>query len=161
MENGWSSELVSQSSLYWVLVGSCCWLGRWLHHLFVIWTTISLMENGLWTAVAIFATLLMLEHSDEDLPPLRTRLFFSILLVMVILSRPEGMLWAAVLGLGSFVGIWLRGGGLLRSFKATFLPALACLFTVGGLFTFRLYYFGYPFPNILCQGLPRSTLQSA
>ena len=35
----------------------------------VIWTTISLMENGLWTAVAIFATLLMLEHSDEDLPP--------------------------------------------------------------------------------------------
>ena len=113
----------------------------------VIWTTISLMENGLWTAVAIFATLLMLEHSDEDLPPFRTRLFFSILLVMVILSRPEGMLWAAVLGLGSFVGIWLRGGGLLRSFKAVFLPALACLFTVGGLFTFRLYYFGYPFPN--------------
>ncbi len=114
---------------------------------FVIWTTVSLMENGLWTAVAVLATVLMLAHARADAPPVRVRILFSVLLVLVILSRPEGMLWAAVLGVGAFLGRWLRGGGIVRSFATVALPAAGCVLAVGGLFAFRLSYFGHPFPN--------------
>ena len=100
----------------------------------------------------------MLEHSDEDLPPLRTRLFFSILLVMVILSRPEGCL-KAVLGLGSFVGIWLRGGGLLRSFKAFLCQPLPACLPWAGCLPLALLLLSLS-QHLLCQGLPRSILQS-
>lgn len=114
---------------------------------FVIWTTITLMENGLWTMVAVLASLHMLQFAREEMPPLRTRAIFAVLLALVILCRPEGMLWAAVLGSGSFLARWLQGRVFAQSIKEVALPAAACLLTVAGLFAFRHWYFGYPFPN--------------
>ena len=65
---------------------------------------------------------------------------------MVILSRPEGMLWAAVLGLGSFVGIWLEAEDCYVHLKLFLCQPLPACLPWAGCF-FRLYYFGYPFPN--------------
>ena len=114
---------------------------------FVIWTTITLMENGLWTMLAVLATLQMLKFTQAEVPSLRTRVSFALLLALVVLCRPEGMLWSAVLGMCSFLGRWLQSRRFGRSFMEVVIPASACVFTVAGLFAFRIWYFGYPFPN--------------
>jgi arabinofuranosyltransferase len=114
---------------------------------FVIWTTITLMENGLWSMLAVLATLQMLKFTQVEVPPLRSRVSFGLLLALVVLCRPEGMLWSAVLGMCSFLGRWLQSRRFGRSFMEVVIPASACLFTVVGLLAFRIWYFGYPFPN--------------
>ncbi len=114
---------------------------------FVIWTTITLMENGLWTMLAVLATLQMLKFTQAEVPSLRTRVSFALLLALVVLCRPEGMLWSAVLGMCSLLGRWLQSRRFGRSFMEVVIPASACVFTVAGLLAFRIWYFGYPFPN--------------
>ena len=114
---------------------------------FVIWTTITLMENGLWTMLAVLSTLQMLKFAQSEVPSFRTRVTFALLLSLVILCRPEGMLWGAILGICSFLGRWLQSRRFGRSFREVIIPVSACVFTFTGLIAFRLWYFGYQFPN--------------
>jgi arabinofuranosyltransferase len=114
---------------------------------FVIWTTITLMENGLWTMLAVLVTLQMLKFAQPRESSLPSRISFALLLALVILCRPEGMLWSAVLLSCAFLGHWLQDRRLGQAFKEVIIPASTCVFTVIGLFIFRIWYFGYPFPN--------------
>ncbi|MBT4224926.1 MAG: hypothetical protein HOD72_10720 [Opitutae bacterium] len=114
---------------------------------FVIWTTITLMENGLWTMLVILATLQMFKFAHSGESSLPSRISFALLLALVILCRPEGMLWSAVLLSCAFLGHWLLDRRLGQAVKEVIIPAATCFFTVIGLFAFRIWYFGYPFPN--------------
>src|SRR5215216_8185026 len=66
---------------------------------YIVWNTITLMENGLWTTLLLFTTLFVIkDHSST-----RTINFGLIpLSILLILTRPESMLWVAI-----FMGIIL------------------------------------------------------
>ena len=105
---------------------------------FVIWNTLTLMDTVLWTVLLILATVALL--SDVGVTVWR------ILIVLLLLTRPEGVVWVPfflilnalkyAVNYGVFVS-WHRVRGLVFQYFSL----LGCM-TI-----FRLLYFGYPLPN--------------
>jgi hypothetical protein len=109
---------------------------------FFAWTTDTLMDLSLWSA-AICGSLLLAVSA----PTRRRWLGLSLGLILVVLSRPEGMLLAPVLLFVSFVSSALWQRGVKRAARMTLPVGLVVLATIVGLLVFRLQYFGYPVPN--------------
>lgn len=109
---------------------------------FVVHTTLTLMDTGLWTCAFVAGALLALGDA-----PSRGRLTLAVGLVVLTLTRPEGMLWAPVF----LVGAWLRkamlGGDPRRAARDLALPAAAFAVALAALTLFRIAYFGQPLPN--------------
>jgi arabinofuranosyltransferase len=81
-------------------------------------------------------------------PTRRRWLGLSMGLIVVVLSRPEGMLVAPVLLFVGFVSSALWAAPSVRRAALSALPVgLVVLATIVGLVVFRLRYFGYPVPN--------------
>src|SRR5262249_54538609 len=59
------------------------------------WAVLSLMETGLWSCLLIMSviTLCRFEMSDENYK--RNHYTFSILLILLVMCRPESYLWGA------------------------------------------------------------------
>jgi hypothetical protein len=110
---------------------------------YVAWTTITLMENGIWSTLLLLTTILILK--DDPASPKINPLLYP-LSAMLLLTRPESLLWVPV-----FVGlVWIRkicGHGTLKSLQMVLPLVGASLLTVALLLIFRLLYFGFPFPN--------------
>jgi arabinofuranosyltransferase len=114
---------------------------------YVLWTCLSLLDSGLWSAILITATVLVAAEARSEAVDRRRFWGLAALIVATLLGRPEGMLWA-----GAFAALYggvlfLRGDGVrvaLRRF-ATLVGVYA--FTLAGITAFRLAYFGYPLPN--------------
>jgi len=110
---------------------------------YIVWNTITLMENGLWTTLLLFTTLFVIkDHSST-----RTINFGLIpLSILLILTRPESMLWIAI-----FMGIILIRKALSKNIITAvraLMPSFVATGVALGLLTlFRLQYFGYPLPN--------------
>lgn len=113
---------------------------------YVIWTVVSLMDSGLWASLLLLAAVATvrlamgeaLSHGGRLLP---------ILMVALVLTRPESLLWGPVF-LVLWAGISLAdGNSVVTSMKKYAGAAIAFAVTVAGLFAWRLSYFGYPFPN--------------
>ena len=88
---------------------------------FVVWNVVSLMDSGLWTAVFVIASVTAL-RSTRMLP---------LLLIVLVLTRPEALVIGPVLIAISFG---------MRATAAFVITAVALL-------VWRLAYFGYPLPN--------------
>lgn len=112
---------------------------------YACWTLVTLMETGLWSALLVLATVLCLERAAGS--PFRgQRALLAAVAGLLVLCRPEGMLWSFSLALLFAAIVFLRGG--LRLALREGLPVLlTCGGTVAALTVFRMAYFGYPLPN--------------
>ena len=111
------------------------------------WTVLSLMETGIWSSLLIFCFLNLFrwETNPEMRKGLNRQLI--ILLVLLLLARPESYLWGAL-----FVAHRVfREYGTTKNISATIKnawPVISVFVAVaGGLMLWRIFYFGYPFPN--------------
>ena len=144
--------------ILWIPVVAWGWC--LLNPKFVIWTTLTLMDIGLWCFTLTLGTLVFAKaaSSQKPLSPAVTRSLCGCL-VLALLTRPEAMLiglvWLAGLGLGRQISHRDSTGNEASSGRSAFgqalrdclAPAIAYLLILGGLTCFRRAYFGYPLPN--------------
>ena len=111
------------------------------------WTIMSLMETGLWSFVLVMAVINIISQSKSKWGQRINLVEFAILLVIMILCRPESMLWSGFLILSKHLFLHLTGSKLSRKKTLTVLYAGIAGLTLTILTSWRLYYFGFPFPN--------------
>ena len=107
------------------------------------WNTITLMDNALWGALLLLTSLLVASNR-LDLSTIGRCLPVFILLLLI--TRPESLLWSPVFILVLFLRGYY-GLGPLAAFRTTVPSLLAYASGVLGLTIFRLAYFGFPLPN--------------
>lgn len=103
---------------------------------FIEWTILSLLETGLWTTLLGSIALGILEKRNTG--------YMVLLFVLLVLCRPEAMLWGMVL---SGVFAYVRYKEISVNRIAHFIPIVAVLLTLSCLILWRMSYFGYPLPN--------------
>ncbi len=109
---------------------------------FIIWTTISLMDEGVWCFLVVAATVLLLKLADD--PSYSPAL--SAVVALMLLTRPEAMLWCLIcVGLAWIVLRLERNQGRQTGNPAG--PAITYGVVLAALTGFRLIYFGVPLPN--------------
>lgn len=110
---------------------------------YIVWNTITLMENSLWSALLVIMTIFVI---GDNLSPRAISFGFIPLSVLLLLTRPEAILWVAVFAAVLFVRVASTSNSS-NALKAL-APAIACIVVSLALLTiFRLQYFGYPLPN--------------
>ena len=109
------------------------------------WTIISLLETGLWSTCLILLTTSLLEQCYGE-PQRNEPLVFGGLLFILVLTRPESLLIGIVF-LGIRLLLHLRLWPSKAAFQAAQLPLSLFAAAFIALLLFRLFYFGYPFPN--------------
>jgi hypothetical protein len=114
------------------------------HPGFFEWMILSLMETGLWFFIISLLTFEIIEIQINQSKG--KELKFNILIFLLVLTRPEAMLWALVFIAIRF--IILKRIGLTSSvLRSTFISIITYLVVISGLTIWRLWYFGYPLPN--------------
>lgn len=115
---------------------------------YIYWTTLTLMESGLWSALIIWGTIISVGFFRKDATMFSRRvLWLTLLIFLILLTRPEGMLWALLFVFIPFGESFRATYSLKRSLRLLTLPLLTYLATIILLTLFRLWYFGYPLPN--------------
>jgi hypothetical protein len=109
---------------------------------YITWMTITLMDTCLWGLIIGAMTYAIL------CPPGSGRkkwIVYAIPFVLAPLSRPEGILIAPLFLLLLWLSASSRGSGNANRF--CFYTFVAYTISVFSITFFRIYYFGYPFPN--------------
>jgi arabinofuranosyltransferase len=123
------------------------WALSWFAQpMFLFWTTLTLMETGLWTAVLLLATTTAAwcaARPNRDRAP---ALLWA-LTPVILLTRPEGLLLAPALLCAEAAAQWLAGKPLERWTRHTLLSCVVYAVSLGAITGLRLLYFGYPLPN--------------
>ena len=114
---------------------------------YIDWTVFSLLETGLWSMLLILCNVFLLEAATGQVKILRQRIYFSILLSLLVLTRPESLLWGSVFILIFGFINWQQTRNFKKVINVLLYPVTFFVLTVILLTTFRLYYFGYPLPN--------------
>ncbi|WP_040395907.1 hypothetical protein [Cesiribacter andamanensis] len=126
----------------WTTLAIICFLGySVLTPGYLDWMLISLMETGLWAFLLTAAVVSLLYLQTDQ----RYVYALSALLALLVLTRPESMLW----GIYFIVMVVLTYSLQIRKlqFRPVSLMAGAFVAALVGLVVFRLSYFGYPLPN--------------
>jgi len=110
---------------------------------YIVWNTITLMENSLWSTLLLITTIFTIKSH----PASRSAVFgFTLLLILLIITRPESILWIMIFAAIYFMRLAFSGN-ITRALK-TLAPSIVCIVVALIMLTlFRLRYFGYPFPN--------------
>jgi len=110
------------------------------------WSTITLMDSSVWTALVIMAVYLLCRLSHErDFSSYSWRMAF--VTALAALTRPESVALVPVfLILAGSIAYWFSRSGRTAFLTVAF-PALTYVIVGGGLTLFRYLYFGYPWPN--------------
>jgi hypothetical protein len=109
---------------------------------YVAWNTVTLMESALWGCLLTLAALIVVGDSADR----RRAYAFAALIALIVLTRPEAMVWVPVV----LVLFCIRHAPITGNIAALRLvsPALAAYALVTVLLTmFRSSYFGFPLPN--------------
>ena len=114
---------------------------------YLVWSGLSLMETGLWSAILIAATVVVLAEIRNQEPGAKHRWTMAGLIVALLLARPEGMLWAMFFALLYSGVILVRDRRTPVALKSLALLVATYVTAIGVLTAFRLAYFGYPLPN--------------
>ena len=126
---------------------------------YVDWTIVSLLETGLWSACLILLSTFLLEQCYAE-PSRNEPLAFGTLLFILVLTRPESLLVGAVfIGIRFFIQLY-RKPSAGAAFRAALLPTALFLAAFIGLTGFRLFYFGYPFPNTYYAKVSANTVMN-
>ena len=110
---------------------------------YVVWNTITLMENGLWSTLLLITTIFVIkDHSS----PRAINLGFIPLLILLVMTRPESMLWGFI-----FIAILFIRLAFVKSpigALTDLVPSILCfMISVGLMILFQFQYFGYLLPN--------------
>jgi hypothetical protein len=127
-------------------VGYLAWM--LFNPLYFVWSVVTLMDTAIF-GLAIMAAFTLLAHLllAERTATLHDSLAISACIVLTLLARPEGQLWALVECV-AFLAIALRRDHSWQVQRTLFAwPVLTTIFVSAGLTLFRLAYFGYPLPN--------------
>jgi arabinofuranosyltransferase len=110
---------------------------------YIVWNTITLMENALWSTLLLVTTIFVIKDHPS---PGAMNLGLIPLLILLVLTRPESVLWGAV-----FIGIFfLREAsekGATSALKNVAPSLLTFVLTIGLLRLLQFLYFGYLLPN--------------
>lgn len=110
---------------------------------YIVWNTITLMENGLWSTLLLVTTVFVIK---DDLSPRAINRGFIPLVILLVLTRPESFLWGAV-----FLGVLFVRGASAKNNRAVLrdlAPSIACFAAaITLMILFQLQYFGYLLPN--------------
>ena len=110
---------------------------------YFFWTTLSLMESGIWSMLLCIAILSIFDENS-----LRNKIKFAILIVLLIATRPEAYFWALYLILLKGVYYYLYNKYPLKKvFKDIGIFLLIFIAALAVIITWRYNYFGYPLPN--------------
>lgn len=113
------------------------------------WTLLTLMETGWWSflliAIVVNISKVFLLPTVEQLKRQNNWLFLSI--VLLILTRPESLLWGLIFIAIRIFQVFYVQQNWKQNIPEIIKPIMAYGLTVAGLTTWRLSYFGYPFPN--------------
>lgn len=110
---------------------------------YILWNTIVLMENAIWGTLLLLATIFVVQPNISS----RTiNLVFIPLSVLLLITRPESVLWVAVFTAILLVRRTMANGKIqaLREMVPLFSATIAVIII---LTVFRIWYFGYPLPN--------------
>ncbi len=110
------------------------------------WTILTHMETGLWSALLILTTLQLLQQFRQAADKQNSRRLM-ILLPLLLFTRPESLLWIPLFLLIQVGQLYFRQFSFRSIIRYTWPPVAAVLVSALVLFGFRLFYFGYPFPN--------------
>ncbi|MEC9375143.1 MAG: hypothetical protein VYA80_02085 [Pseudomonadota bacterium] len=114
---------------------------------YFIWTTTSLMETGLWSSLLLSATFLLLNFINEHHVNRRQLKIFNLIILILLLTRPEGMAWSLYFLTALLIILRQKDIGLLDIGRYWIPVAASSLICVASLIIFRLNYFGFPLPN--------------
>lgn len=114
---------------------------------YLCWTTHTLMETGLWSALLICASVLTLDVFETGRFSKWRRAHMAWLIPALILTRPDGMAWGVIFLLLWFFAALAETDRFRAAFGRIVPPLAAFVLTLSALFIFRLSVFGYPFPN--------------
>jgi hypothetical protein len=110
---------------------------------YVVWNTITLMENALWSTLLLLTTVFVIrDHSS----PRAINAGFLPLALLLLLTRPESFVWVAVFLAVLFLRLAFTGG-IRYAFRSLAPSLFGILLGLIILTLFRLQYFGYPLPN--------------
>jgi arabinofuranosyltransferase len=110
---------------------------------YIVWNTITLMENGLWSTLLLITTIFVIkDHSSSR----EINLGFIPLLILLVMTRPESMFWGSI-----FIAILFIRLVFVKSPMAALMdlePSILCfMICVSLMILFQFQYFGYLLPN--------------
>ena len=109
------------------------------------WQTITLMDSALWgVLLGLTASYLL---TDPPTGNGRFQVWLSVLVVLLMLTRPESLALCPVIILAQWTRCVLRGASWREAARRLEGPIAAYVVTLVILTTFRQWYFGYPLPN--------------
>jgi hypothetical protein len=108
------------------------------------WNIITLMDSGIYVFLLSFSFSFFIRLILENSPQKKK---MSLIMVLMVLGRPEGIFWGAGFLVLYFLIINRSVHSLKDALKITLTPLAFFLGTVILLTLYRLIYFGYPLPN--------------
>lgn len=114
---------------------------------YICWTTLPLMETGLWSLLLITASSLILFIGENANTRCKYSFLFTPLILLTVLTRPEGILWGLVFLCLLFFVVLITTKDTKITAKCSIVPVLTYIATVLIFTIFRINYFGYPLPN--------------
>lgn len=106
------------------------------------WTILTLMETGLWSLLVCYTTIIL---CDMDIDKARRQLI--LLTPLLLLTRPESLLWTVVfMGLLG-VRFFLLNGVSRKLLLFILSPGLSLVISLLLITSARMLYFGFPLPN--------------
>ena len=110
------------------------------------WTILTLMETGLWSALLILSAVNLMEFNAKK-GTKWSEIKFYFLIILMILCRPESLLWVSFFVFFKFLKYYF----IQKSFRKSLAKVVPSLLVFGlttfCLISWRLHYFGFPFPN--------------
>lgn len=115
---------------------------------FYDWTFFSLLETGLWTfELILFTYLLIIPYLKEDFTFQKSSLYIGLLFPFFIITRPESILLGIIFIFIRFLQLILEKNDLKNIIKQILPSSIVYCMSLFLLTKWRLYYFGFPFPN--------------
>ncbi|MFL2871149.1 MAG: hypothetical protein ACJZ8O_10415 [Pirellulaceae bacterium] len=115
---------------------------------FMIWSTITLMDIGIWAMVLAVGSVCFARAISVSSPTIKTDKMLIVSTILAVLVRPEGILvaicWWLCLGIARKR---LSSSESVSMVSVTKIPLITLLVSVLVLTVFRFIYFGYPVPN--------------
>lgn len=109
------------------------------------WTILTLMETGFWSLLLVS---IIIELCDRELRgPGSPAYVFPLLLVLLVVTRPESLLWGVFFLVIRWWQLYRERGGIGAAVRGVSVAVICFFGAVVLLLLFRLVYFGYPFPN--------------
>jgi arabinofuranosyltransferase len=140
--------LADDKSKYAIWIGAA-WFGAWAFASpgYIVWGGLSLMENALWSLVWSVCVIVLLDIILLNKVNVYCLVKFVFFLIILLLCRPDGLLWSLIFGILSLFCRWFVYG-YDRDFIRVFLFGLIIFSIICfSMLIFRLNYFGHPLPN--------------